>query len=358
MKFRGKYYIGFLFISSLVIHGAVASTWAAAASDAVAKLKSTPEAQRQTYLEGEAKKEGAFSFYGTMSTDHSTRVLSAFRRRYPFLAINHYRSGSTALLSKILAETRGGKNDFDVVDQEPGAIYELQRIGLIEKYLSPNRKDVRDEMMDKDGYRTAGYHVEVVIAYNTKLVRKDEVAKSYQDLLNPKWRGKMVVDSQDADWFHTILEYFGEEKGLTFMKRLADQKPEMRTGHSLAAQLLAAGEYHIAPSLYGYRIAEMMAQGAPIDFVYIDPVISKPRFTALAKNAPHPHAAMLFLDWMISAEAQTIVGQELGRGPVRKGMKSKYPRLDYPKFVVVSADTLAPVYKKRLDEYHKIFGFR
>jgi iron(III) transport system substrate-binding protein len=358
MQLRCSYYFFLFLAGSFAVNAAFGSAWAAGAADAVAKLKAVPDAQRQTYLEAEAKKEGGFSFYGTMSTDHSTRVLNAFRRRYPFLSINHYRSGSTALLSKILAESRGGKHDFDTVDQEPGAIYELQRVGLIEKYLSPNRKDVRDEMMDKEGYRTAGYHVEVVIAYNTQLVRKEELPKSYQDLLNPRWKGRMVVDSQDADWFHTILEYFGEEKGLTFMKRLAAQNPEMRTGHSLAAQLLAAGEYHIAPSLYGYRISEMMTQGAPLDFIYLDPVISKPRFTALAKNAPHPNAAMLFLDWMISAEAQTIVGQELGRGPVRKGMKSKYPRLDYPKFVVVSADTLAPIYKKRLEEYQKIFGFR
>jgi len=76
-------------------------------------------------------------------------------------------------------------------------------------------KRYREEMMDKDGYWTAGYHVVVVFGYNTKLVRKDDVPKSYDDLLNPRWKGKMVFDTQDADWFHTLLEYFGEEKGLS-----------------------------------------------------------------------------------------------------------------------------------------------
>ena len=108
-------------------------TVAATAADVVAKLQRTPEAQRQALLEDEAKKEGAFSFYGTMSTDHSTRLLAAFRARYPFLKINHYRSGSTALLSKILTETRAGRYDFDAVDQEPGSIFEMARLGLIRR---------------------------------------------------------------------------------------------------------------------------------------------------------------------------------------------------------------------------------
>ena len=231
-------------------------TVAATAADVVAKLQRTPEAQRQAWLEDEAKKEGAFSFYGTMSTDHSTRLLAAFRARYPFLKINHYRSGSTALLSKILTETRAGRYDFDAVDQEPGSIFEMARLGLIEKYLSPNRRFVREEMMDKEGFWTGGYHVVVVTGYNTKLVRKDEVPKSYEEMLQPRWKGKMVLDTQDADWFHTVLDYMGEEKGLAFMKRLAQLAPEMRTGHTLESQLLAAGEYSMSPILYGYRVAQ------------------------------------------------------------------------------------------------------
>lgn len=331
---------------------------AARATDVVARIQKTPDGQRQSVLEEEAKKEGAFSFYGTMSTDHSTRLLTAFRTRYPFLKVNHYRSGSTALLNKILTETRAGRYDFDVVDQEPGSIFEMARLGLVEKYLSPNRRFVREEMMDKEGFWTGGYHVVVATGYNTKLVRKDEALKSYDDLLNPRWKGKMVLDTQDADSFHTLLDYFGEEKGLSFMKRLAQLAPEMRTGHTLESQLLAAGEYSISPILYGHRVAQMMAEGAPVDFAMIDPVISKPRMSALAKQAQHPHAAILFLDWMIGQEAQTIIAQEFGRGPVRKGVKSKYSRLDRPKYVVVPAETLAPMYKKRLEQYQQTFGFR
>ena len=354
-----KKYCRKIFAAGLLLVAAfVDLSFAATTSEVVSRLQKTPDAQRQTLLEDEAKKEGAFSLYGTMSTDHSTRLLSAFRARYSFLKINHYRSGSTALLSKILTETRGGRYEFDVVDQEPGSIYEMARLSLIEKYLSPNRRFVREEMMDKEGFWTGGYHVVVVTAFNTKLVKKEEVPKSYDDLLHPRWKGKMVLDTQDADWFHTLLEYYGEEKGLSFMKRLAQLQPEMRTGHTLASQLLAAGEYSISPILYGYRVAQIQSEGAPVDFAMIDPVISKPRMSALAKQAPHPHAAILFLDWIIGQEAQTIIAQEFGRGPTRKGVRSKYARLDHPKYLVVPAENLAPMYKKRLEQYQQTFGFR
>ena len=356
MNSRSFRQVSFLLIAFSLLRSP--DLFAANSADVVARLQKTPEAQRQSLLEEEAKKEGAFSFYGTMSADHASRLLAAFRARYPFLKINHYRSGSTALLSKILTETRAGRYDFDAVDQDPGSIYEMARLKLIEKYLSPNRRFIREEMMDKDGIWTAGYHVIVVTAYNTKLVRKEDVPKSYEDLLNPRWKGKMVLDTQDADWFHTMLDYLGEEKGLTFMKRLAQLAPEMRTGHTLESQLLAAGEYSMSPILYGYRVAQMMSEGAPVDFTMIDPVITKPRLSALARQAPHPHAAILFLDWIIGQEAQTIIAQEFGRGPARKGVKSKYGRLDHPKYLVVPADTLAPMYKKRLEQYQQTFGFR
>jgi len=353
-----NFYRLFLLSSCFLVLPGAGSSFAATAADVVTRLRKTPNAQRQTVLEDEAKKEGAFSFYGTMSTDHSTRLLTAFRARYPFLKINHYRSGSTALLSKILTETRGGRYDFDVVDQEPGSIFEMARLGLIEKYLSPNRRFVREEMMDKEGFWTGGYHVVVVTGFNTKLVKRDEVPKSYDDLLNPRWTGKMVLDTQDADWFHTLLEYFGEEKGLAFMKRLAQLKPEIRTGHTLESQLMAAGEFSISPILYGYRVAQMNAEGAPIDLTMIEPGISKPRMSALAKRAQHPYAAILFLDWLIGPDAQTMIAEEFGRGPTRKGIKSKYARLDQPKYLVVPAESLAPMYKKRLEQYQQIFGFR
>src|SRR5260370_17481482 len=102
----------------------------------------------------------------------------------------------------------------------------------------------------------------------------------------------------------------------------------------------------------------MIGEGGAVAFEMIGARIRKPGMSALGKQAQHPHAAILFLDWIIGQEAQTIIAQEFGRGPVLKGVKSKYSRLDQPKYLVVRAETLAPMYKRRLEQYQQIFGFR
>ncbi len=354
---RGIVMLSLLFLVFLVGPFTTA-VWAESPAELVARLQKIPAGERQAFLEAGAKKEGTFTIYGTTAVDHANKILAGFRYRYPFLKTNLYRAGSTALLRKILTEARAGRHEPDVISIAPGPNYELRRVGLIEKYQSPNRTALRDGMMDKHGYFTAMQHIIVVIAYNTEQVRKEDAPKSYEDLLHPRWKGKIHLDTQDADWFHTLLEYWGEEKGMTYMKKLAAQNLQIRTGHTLGTQLLAAGEFQVSPVLYGYRVNQMMALGAPLDFALIDPVISKPRGVSLPKHAPHPYASILYLDWIISEDGQSIIGQKLGRNPVRKGMTSKYKRLDHPKYVTVNGETFGPQYKKRLEQYAKIFQFR
>lgn len=328
------------------------------AAEVVARLEKIPAAERQAFLEAGAKKEGAFILYGTTSVDHQNKISEAFGRRYPFLDKKLYRAGSTALLRKILTEAQAGRFEPDVINIPPGPAYELRRKELLEKYRSPYRGALRQEMLDKEGYYTPWQHIVVLITYNTELVKKEDVPKSYEDLLNPKWKSKIHLDTQDADWFHTLVQHWGEEKGIAYMKKLAAMDLQIRTGHTLGAQLLAAGEFHLSPMLYDHRVQEMMAQGAPLDFALIDPVVSKPRGLALAKHSSNPHAAILYLDWILSEEAQKLVGEEIGRNPVRRGMKSKYGRSDHPQYLTVDGESFGPRYKERLEQYAEIFKFR
>jgi iron(III) transport system substrate-binding protein len=331
--------------------------WGVTASEVVAKLKTIPNSDRQSFLEEGAKKESAFTLYSTMAQDHGIEVLAAFRRRYPFLSTQLQRAGTTALVGRILGEARAGKYDVDVANQPPETIFEMSQVGLVEPYLSPNRLAVRKEMMDDQGLSTGAYHLVIVVAYNTKMVSKAELPKKYEELANLRWKGRFHVDPDDVDWFDSLAGYWGEKRAVVFMKQLAALQPDLRIGKTLSAQLLGAGEFGIAPYLNGYRIAEMKAQGAPVDFLLMEPVFSKPRVVFLTKHAPHPHAAILFLDWIISEEAQTLIGQKLGRDPVRKGVKSKYERLDYPKYIV-TRESLGPIYKTRLKQYHELIGYK
>lgn len=331
--------------------------WGATAAEVVTNLKTLSGSERQVFLEAGAKKEGTFVLYSTMAQDHGNEVLAGFRRRYPFVSTQLQRAGTTALLSRILGEARAGKHEVDVSNQPPETIFEMTRAGLVERYQSPNRVAVRREMMDENGVWTGAYHLVIVVAYNAKMVSKEDLPKKYEELADSRWKGRLHLDPDDVDWFDSLLAYWGEKKTLAFMRQLAALQPDLRIGKTLSAQLLGAGEFGIAPYLNGYRIAEMKAQGAPVDFLLMAPVFSKPRVVFLAKHAPHPHAAILFLDWILSEEAQTLIGQKLGRDPVRKGMKSKYEKLDYPNYIV-TRESLGPIYKKQLQQYHEVIGYK
>ena len=129
--------------------------------------------------------------------------------------------------------------------------------------------------------------------------------------------------------FGTLFEYWGRGKDLNYFRRLADNDPSMRRGKTLQAQILGAGEVHIAPWLYGYRPLQMKREGAPVDISLLQPVLSVPTYLLLAKNATHPHSAALFLDWALSRDGiMKVLAEELGRGVPRTGYKDIFPELN------------------------------
>lgn len=272
-------------------------------------------------LEG-AKREGKLVYYGTTAIDHIQRVFAEFKKRYPFMEVSDYRSGSVNVYNKITTEARAKRFEVDVFDLEPGEVYGITKAGWVDPYLSPSRKGIAADFMDKQGYWTAFYHLTVVLGYNTEKVKKDEAPKSYDDLLDPKWKGRMSLDQTDFALFGAMLEYWGREKGTNYFRKLAENDPSMRRGKSLQAQILGAGEVHVAPWLYGYRPLSMKREGAPVEINLLRHVLSVPTYLLLAKNSSRPHSAALFLDWALSRDGiMKVFAEELGRGVPRAGYK-------------------------------------
>jgi iron(III) transport system substrate-binding protein len=308
--------------------------------------------EREAKLMEGAKREGKMVYYGTTAIDHSKRILDAFKKKYPFIKTGHFRSGAVDVYNKITAEARGQRYEVDVIDLLPGEAYTLVSKGLVDPYLSPSREGIKKEFMDKDGYWTTVFHLVVALGYNTEYVKKKDAPRSYEDLLDPKWKGRMSLDNQDMDLMGTLIEYWGREKGLAYFKKLAANDPMMRRGHTLQAQILAAGEFHVAPWLYGYRPSSMKQKGAPVEIVLLEPVLTVPTYLMLAKNSPHPYSAALFLDWALSqAGAMKIFAEKLGRTSPRSGYKDKFPELVVPKYLVVDPRKIGPNY----GEYTKIY---
>ncbi|MBI2990797.1 MAG: ABC transporter substrate-binding protein, partial [Deltaproteobacteria bacterium] len=183
------------------------------------------------------------------------------------------------------------------------------------------------ELLDPDGMTTPVYINTNVIQYNTKQVAKADVPKSYEDLTQPKWKGKLCLEDSDFEWFVGLQSFLGKEKALALFKRIAANQPAVRNGHGLVSDLVAAGECPIAINNYGNQVARAQKKGAPTDFVAINPVVTIVAPVVVSKNAPHPNAGKLYANWITSKEGQEFIVKNGGRIPVRVDVDPDPPKL-------------------------------
>jgi iron(III) transport system substrate-binding protein len=230
--------------------------------------------------------------------------------------------------------------------------------GFVDPYHSLQAPAVRAEFNDPKGFWHAYQYLVVVLGFNKGYVKEAETPRSYEDLLDPRWKGKMSLDTEDANIMGTMLDLWGEEKGLKYFRKLATQDIVFRRGHSLQNQLLIAGEFEVAPWLYSHRPLMAMDQGAPVGLSFLEPVISIPKMLLLSRRSPHPHAAALFIDWALSPEGQHFVGMVNGRSPVRKRQQQKWDVLAKPTTVPMRPEVIGPNLDRFTKLYNQIFGLR
>lgn len=272
-------------------------------------------AQQPEFIE-KAKQERALSFYTNLNIGESKPWLDAFEKKYPFIKTELVRVGGTAIASRVLTEAQTGRHLWDVAG--PLMLYakEILKKGLVAPYESAERKFFRAEFKDKEALWTALVLNNSAMMYNTKLVPPGMAPRSYDDLLQPFWKGKISMDTELYEWFEGQLRVRGREKGLEFMRKLKSQEPVFRRGRTAQAELVAAGEFAVTVEVYAHRAQEIKEKGAPINWLAVEPVLIHPLVGLIAKNAPHPNAARLFMDFILSREGQTKVRDE-GRIPAR-----------------------------------------
>jgi len=314
------------------------------------------EKERVAKLIEGAKREGRLVYYSGMVAEHMKRVIDEFNKKYPFITVGSYRSGGVNIYNKITTEALAKKYEVDVADLDPGEVYNLVKAGLVDPFISPSKKGIMEEFMDREGYWTAFFHLTVALAYNTKFVSKEEAPKNYEDLLDPKWKGRISLDTDDMNLMGTLVDYWGREKGLAYFRKLAANDPVMRRGKSLQAQTLVAGDVHVAPFLFGFQPAMLKQTGAPVEIVLLNPTLSHPSYLVLLKDAPRPHTAALFLDWALSQDGpMKIFAEEYGRGVPRQGYKGRFPELSVARYLVVAPEKIGPAYEEYRKTYCGIF---
>lgn len=275
----------------------------------------------------DAKKEGTLVFCGSMTTEHHGKLVAAFSQKYPFIRVEGFRANSLTVVNRVLTEQRAGRPLVDVMNVDELSGWVLKDRGLLQSYASNEALAFPETFRDPEGYFTCcTYVVTNVIAYNRKLVRKEDAPRTFDDLLLPKWTDKLGMEADLAKLFAALVPLWGKQKTIEYFTALRKQKPSMRSGRTLLAQLMAAGEFSVGLGFYGYRMLELQDAGMPLEIVQADPVVAWPFRLLLAKNARHPNAAKLFIDYVLSEEGQRFVAS-LGRTVVRPGIKMKYPQL-------------------------------
>jgi len=285
-----------------------------------------------------AAAERELVWYTAMNTPDAAPLRKLFREKYPGVTLTILRQPGEKIRTRILTEMRAGKFFWDVVSFNHLDIDALAQEGLLAVYASPEtRSGFPGGAVDPEGRWAAIYVRQYVIGYNTRSVPRLQAPKSWDDLLQPVWKEKFAMDESDVEWYAAMLDYLGREKGGAFMRSLARQKPQFRRGHSLLAKLLIAGDFPLA-LVHAAEMDEARRAGAPVDWVRtLDPVITSPSQVAVSAKAPHPNAARLFVDLLLSAEGQALIRDrgrvparnDLARGPAQVPLKLHYvsPRL-------------------------------
>lgn len=307
-------------------------------------------------MKEKAEAEGKMMFYASFNANHSKVLIDGFKQLYPKIDATFYRATDAQLMERILTETRAGRNLWDVMMTSSFYGYNLKKRGMLAPYDSPERKFYRDGYKDPQGTWTSIYTNYAAFGFNTRSVAKASIPKSHTDLLKPEWKGNIGLDSRPYEWFGTMVKAMGDEKGLGYMRELAKQV-QLRNGRTILAQLVAAGEFKGVLTAYSQNFEQMKPTGAPVDWVYLNPVFANIHPVGLSAKSPHPAAGKLFIDFVLSKRGQELV----------RGMDRIPDRVDTPpeqaRFIEGVKPAFAPTevledFERYAKIFHEIFGGR
>lgn len=260
-----------------------------------------------------AKKEGQVTYYSAMIVNQALRPLTAaFQKKYPFIRMTYWRADSEDIQTRMLAEVRAGKPVVDIA--EGTGIGELAvRSGLAQEVWSPQLAGIPEYMRDRRRLWVPTRMSYFGIAYNTRLVPAGTAPKTYEDLLDPKWKGKMVwplLTHIGAPLFVTNLRLtWGEDKALAYLKKLRTQNiVNFGAGNPRTlVDRVIAGEYPVAIQIFAHHPLISAGKGAPVAAQLLPPVASAPGTLIIPKGVRNPHTALLLMDFLLSKEGQQIL---------------------------------------------------
>jgi iron(III) transport system substrate-binding protein len=263
----------------------------------VAVLSTVVFAQAPAGVAERARREGTVTLYTSLAPTESKPLADAFEKKYG-VRVQLWRGLSEEVVQRTITEARGRRFAVDVVETNGPEMEMIAREKLFGAPWTPDRLNL------------------YVVGYNTAKVKRSEIPATYDGFADPRWKGRIALEATDSEWMATVIKSAPDNKGMDLMRKLAALHPALRKGHVLLASLVAAGDVPVGLAMYSSNIETLKRKGAPIDFVPVQPVVARPQGIGVARSAPHPNAAQLFRDFVLSADGQKLF-ESMGRMPAK-----------------------------------------
>lgn len=320
---------------------------AQAATAAEVAALSSPD-RLQQLIDG-AKKEGGFQLYSSATVEDMAPIIAGFEKKYG-LKVTVWRGSATDIRQRAVTEARAGHYELDVVEAAGPDVEALQREHLLQEVTSPTLADLipgalpphRQWVLDRVSIITA--------LYNTNIISKAQAPKSYEDLTDPKWKGKLGIEAVDSDvWLMGVAGVRGEQNTIDlFHKIVATNGMSLRTGHTQLANFVVSGEVPLGLTVYGYKADQFVSAGAPVQALPLAPVLGLPTGVAVAQHAPDPYSAVLFWEYILT-DGQKIFASE-DNVPSNRAVKEPPPGL-----ILIDSGQLLNAGDKWSKLFHDIF---
>ena len=299
---------------------------------------------RDARLLENARKEGSVVLYTSLAPTESGPLGQAFEKKTG-VKVEIFRTISEKVVQRALTEARAKRFAFDVVETNGPEMEMLAREKLLAAFRSPHLADLPANAVPAHRNWVPDRLNFFVVGFNTAKVRRTEIPATYDGFVDPKWKGRIGIEATDTEWMATLIKTWGDARGMDYFRKLSAMRPAVREGHVLLATLVAAGEVPVGLTMYSSNIIPLKRKGAPIDFVPVQPVVARPQGIGVAANAPHPNAAQLFADYVLSPEGQKLF-ESMGRAPASRRVTSTLN--NFP-FTLIDAATVldeAPKWEK------------
>lgn len=307
-------------------------------------------------LASAANSEGHVTWYTTFSSDDVDPVIKDFNKTYPNIKIDALRLSADQIPPKIITEQKGHQYTADVVSGDSPQVAQLIQAKALQPYTPPDQTPLPKGLSLPQGYEGVVYVNTTPIAWNPTVVAKKHlpVPTSIETFTDPAWKGQFSIDPTAINWYDSLVKSMGHDQALALVQKLGNNDPVFVESHTEAMTDVQSGEPAGAATVYGYMAAAMKKDTpSQIEFLNPNPLASSLNLTDLVANAPHPAAARIFDDWLVSKEGQQAIVTETNHTTIRPDVKNDATVWNPTKWAPAWGDPMldSATYNSELAEY-------